>query len=232
MTMSLKTSLYRLFDDMKPIIQNHSGKIRNFAKDKHENFLINKFMASAHLYRNHLPPKADKLEWLSIMQHFGAPTRLLDVTLSPHIATYFSLEQGHGDSCIFAFNHSAWKLLDDTIFKEKDLKMEIFKNQKGGQSFIIPYQPKMTNERLILQQGLFLIPSNNYETFDELIETYGDFENVCKKIVIPKKLRFGGIERLRRMNITSATLFPGIDGFCKALRFQVLESTKSQELIQ
>jgi hypothetical protein len=122
--------------------------------------------------------------------------------------------------------------MDESIFKGFDLKNEVFKNQKGGKSFIIPYQPKMTNERLVAQQGLFLIPSNNYETFDELIGQYDLGGHACKKIIIQKNLRFNGVERLRRMNITSATLLPGIDGFCRALRFQVLESTKSQGLLQ
>lgn len=229
----LKTSLYRLFDDMKPIIKNHSGDSMKFAKDKHENFLLKKFKANAHLYRNYLPNISDKLEWLSIMQHFGAPTRLLDVTLSAHIATFFALEQGHKDCCVFAINHSEFKSVHDKVFEgmDIDLKKEIFNNHKGNKSFIIAYEPKKTNERLVAQQGLFLVPSNNYETFDDLIAEYGLEGYACIKITIPKELRFSGVERLRRMNITSATLFPGIDGFCKSLRFQVLESTKTQSLL-
>jgi hypothetical protein len=229
---SLKTSLYRLFEDMEPIITSHFDKSRPFAKDEHEDFLINKFKTNAHLYRNNLPDKEEKLEWLSIMQHFGAPTRLLDVTLSPLIASYFALEQGHTDCCIYAFNHIELSTIDKIIFEDKILKESIFENQKGENSFITPFEPKITNERLVAQQGLFLAPSNNYETFNELLGQYSMGGDVCIKIIIPKELRFKGVERLRRMNITSATLFPGIEGFCKALRFQVLESVKSQGLIR
>ena len=38
--------------------------------------------------KNLIPKDGELIEWLSIMQHFGAPTRLLDVRCLKHI-TYF-----------------------------------------------------------------------------------------------------------------------------------------------
>lgn len=223
----LKTSLDRLFEDIQPLIKMHKGRGRKFAKNTHEQLLIKKFQQNAHLYLSTLPEVSDRLEWLALMQHYGAPTRLLDVTLSPYIAAYFALEARHGDCCVFAFNHRELKAGDSEIKSNQDFHKLVFKNQKEIESFIFAFEPKYSNERLVSQQGLFLVPSTNYETFQSLLHWYDFDGSVCKKFVIPGHLRYEGLEKLRLMNITSASLFPGIDGFCKSLRYQILETTQS-----
>ena len=85
----------------------------------------------------------------------------------------------------------------------------------------MPFEPKQTNERLVAQQGAFLVPSNNYETLDKIVEVYEIDKPIVKKLIIPAAMRLEGIKRLRNMNITAASLFPGLDGFCRSLRDQV-----------
>lgn len=55
--------------------------------------IYNEFRAGArvHMDPRDLPTGDDKLSWLASMQHYGAPTRLLDFTYSPYVALYFAV---------------------------------------------------------------------------------------------------------------------------------------------
>ena len=75
------------------------------------------FQSKFHLYdRENVKPES-KLAWLSIMQHYGVPTRLLDFTESPYVALYFALEAYNPQTCtdfaIFALDYSA--IMDRSI---------------------------------------------------------------------------------------------------------------------
>src|SRR6476620_5321553 len=56
-----------------------------------EHWILMGFKRKYHLYNNHRPSASDYFEWLSILQHHGCPTRLLDFTMSLYIAAYFAV---------------------------------------------------------------------------------------------------------------------------------------------
>ncbi len=74
-----------------------------------EDYSLLQFKPKFHLYdHENIEPKS-KLAWLSIMQHYGVPTRFLDFTESPYIALYFALEaynpQTPTDLAIYAIDY-------------------------------------------------------------------------------------------------------------------------------
>ena len=81
------------------------------AARRFETYSIDTFKSKYHIYSGveHIPKS--KLSWLSVMQHYGVPTRLIDFTTSPYIALYFALETynplSQKDFSIFAIDYTA-----------------------------------------------------------------------------------------------------------------------------
>jgi hypothetical protein len=69
-------------------------------------------MRQCHHYTLHTPEADNVMEWLALMRHYGAPTRLLDCTYSFFAAVYFALEDfeledAEGECAVWALN-SDW----------------------------------------------------------------------------------------------------------------------------
>lgn len=68
------------------------------------------FRRKAHLFLDHVPHDQDAFQWLALMQHHGAPTRLLDFTWSPFVAAFFALERATKDAAVWAvFVPAMWR---------------------------------------------------------------------------------------------------------------------------
>ena len=57
-----------------------------------EEYVEREFKRRAHHYLADLPSEDEDLERLALMQHYGAPTRLLDWTRSAYVAAFFAAD--------------------------------------------------------------------------------------------------------------------------------------------
>ena len=93
---------------------------------KIEQGLIREFKRHIHHYLSYQPDDDDWIEWLSLMQHYGAPTRLVDATYSIFIALFFAIARTKIDKNVsvelWAFN--AKKIADvfDSFYPSKKVK--------------------------------------------------------------------------------------------------------------
>jgi hypothetical protein len=72
--------------DLTTSLERHGPEGRTLPGAEAE--LLRQFKRRAHVYLAPHHIASDTGEWLALMQHFGAPTRLLDVTRSRYVAAY------------------------------------------------------------------------------------------------------------------------------------------------
>lgn len=185
--------------------------------------MIDRFKCHAHLYLSHLPKEEDLFSWVSLMQHYGAPTRLIDFTFSPYVALFFALEFEDQTSSIYCVNHNELRRFDDDYFKENrnDVYSRIFDNIDGNDDgMLFAFEPDFSNQRLLSQQGLLVATNDLNYTHESILESYDIKEENVVKINIPPKLRYSGLRKLNQLNISSSSIYPGLEGFCKSMRRQ------------
>lgn len=91
----LGTSLERAFAAANVVDPSHRAHV--------ENSSIGFFKDRSRLHLPVTPDENDLLGWLALMQHYGAPTRLQDWTLSPFVAAYFAYREDEGtDAALWA----------------------------------------------------------------------------------------------------------------------------------
>lgn len=208
--------------------------------DVTEYYLMREFRRGAKRYITAAPPDDDYVAWLSLMQHHGTPTRLIDFTHSFYVAVYFALIGTVGESALWVIdpeflfqaaniprNRGAndvpaeWEYHANrqaNVFLAGRLGSALCAAEESQDLGVIPVEPIEQHQRLAIQQGLFLMPLNSFKTVEENLHPYlKRRQQPVLKIIIPQLVRFDGLRHLKNMNITAETLFPGIDGFAKSL---------------
>jgi hypothetical protein len=199
---------------------------------QNESFLIDEFQKAAHLYHDDLPDEDDRDDWLALMQHHGCPTRLLDWTYSPYVALYFALnEASEDDGAVWALDldwaNWASSIIDGLASDEQNTTYV-------SSLRIVKAQLKRFNQRMVTQRGELLSSSNDlanvksHTSFDRAVlhmltheHTEASARQVVSKIRIKKNNRLAFLKELNRMNVHHASLFPGPDGFSKALSLEL-----------
>lgn len=229
----LESSLNRAFSDALEIHKLNGRKKENLARNAHERVMLEKFKSNAHLFLSHFPSDRDDLSWLSLMQHYGAPTRLLDFSFSPYIALYFALESGTEDAALYSINHHALKIDDEEQFgsDRKNIYSRVMNEKEKDDICLFSFEPTFSNQRLLSQQGILVATNTLRMSHEEVLNEYQVEDEDCVKYKIPRKLRYSGLRMLNKMNINAATIYPGLEGFCKSMKTQPMFGLEWQKRV-
>lgn len=198
-----------------------------------EERIVRIFRRKAHLFLDHVPDDDDSFQWLALMQHHGAPTRLVDFTWSPYVAAYFALERATTDAAVWALDPpELYRARLDVPGEEKgidpdNLSLRIAGNfeayyLKSEIPFVTTGEPYVMNKRLIAQSGTFVIPGLLKWPIEKILSEYPRPERTIAKFVLrTDRLRDDAMEALYNMNLTQATLFPDLDGLARSMAFEL-----------
>jgi hypothetical protein len=215
-------------DERWPLYSSLSRYLQNFGVEPRawpaqEERILRIFKRKAHQFLPKAPEWEDDFQWLALMQHHGAPTRLIDFTWSPYVAAFFALERTLADGVVWALNPAR---IDSSRARQPVRMDPRIKGNftryflKGKRRFIWLGEPYTMNQRLIAQSGTFVVPAAIDVPIEEILSN-SDAENALAKIILKNAVRETGMRELYRMNITYATLFPDLDGLAKSMGYEL-----------
>lgn len=163
---------------------------------RYEIEMLEEFKRKYPLYEKYrIPAEGDNIEWLSIMQHYGACTRLVDATESIYVALFMATQNqfSNSDAAIWAINKNILNSKKYHLYRKNVDKKAPSLSLSTAEAYaynyansfigsyynrgecpqqIIAIKPKMSNERLSIQQGLFLMPTDISVPFKYNLDNY------------------------------------------------------------
>jgi FRG domain len=199
-----------------------------------EEELLRQFYQDAHnwLDQHELPPGAEMWRWeaWAVMRHFGAPTRLLDWSLSAYVALFFACEDRWDEArgVVWCVNGSAVYTHMQKRYPgsyEEFVSANPLAPAKELVKHIAPppvvalFHLKQPADRIYMQQGWFSLCSDARLSHEKALHDVldADAPDALRCLVIPKSLKPDFMRRLQAMNITGRTLFPGVDGLGRSI---------------
>ena len=182
-----------------------------------------------------MAPSDSDWRWLTVAQHYGLPTRLLDWTYSPFVAAHFATAETEKFDCdgVIWFadyvkinnmlpspladelsrvgaNAFSLGMLDRTLGNIKDF-------DALGRDRVVFFEPPSVDARIINQFALFSVMSGPTAQLDRWLEAHPELYG---RLIIPRELKWEVRDKLDQANITERMLFPGLDGLASWLKRQ------------
>lgn len=166
------------------------------------------------------------LDSTTLMQHYGAPTRLLDWTVSPWVACYFAVQdRPDDDALIWIFNRDELERRNRKHKRSRATKFARFEELASASTidewfaaatnagkYVSTFQYDYANPQMSAQQSLFTIAGQLGDNHDEALTRSLPESWQTLKVIVPKQEKQRLRKRLFLMNVAPLNLFPDVDG--------------------
>ena len=153
----------------------------------------------------------------AMMQHFRAPTRLLDWTCSLYVATYFAVcDVSDSDGMVWGMNCEHYDRdygESEPVPSESAAQEGVFTTDGNPKLYVV--QSTRKSPRMLAQQSVFTVCTDPRADHGEVLAEVAAEHNMPKVLLkwrIPADRKLPLLRELRGVNITAASLFPGADG--------------------
>jgi len=174
-------------------------------------------------------------EWYFLMQHYRAPTRLLDWTDSALVALYFALTswspaakgKAARKPAVWALNpwalnrHHGQSGPVGPGWPEVDRYLPPSYEEKHIPQYPIALDPAFTAQRMLVQHSHFTIHGTDMRSLDEMSEHLGLQGGLFQLVIDADE---DDIDYLRQamtwLGITETSIFPDLEGLARELRLE------------